>query len=79
MVERCVPFGSMAIIFFISSSKPTSNIRSASSMTKHFRLRKTNPFVFWYTEFNTDEELVNRLFISPRGDPEDDQVLRQSG
>lgn len=32
-----VPFGRMAIIFFISSSKPTSNIRSASSTTRAFK------------------------------------------
>jgi hypothetical protein len=44
------PFGRILIILFISSSNPISNIRSASSMTKAFRFRKTNPFVFWNRE-----------------------------
>lgn len=40
------PLGSMEMILFISSSKPTSNIRSASSITSAFKFRKTNPLLF---------------------------------
>ena len=38
--------GSSLIICFISSSNPISNIRSASSIIRHCRLRYRNPWVF---------------------------------
>lgn len=38
------------MIDFISSSKPTSRIRSASSMINAFRFLKTKPFVFCENE-----------------------------
>lgn len=40
------PCGSFAIILRISSSKPTSSMRSASSMTSVRKLLKTKPGVF---------------------------------
>lgn len=41
-----VPFGKIDMILFISSSKPISKIRSASSITSALRFRKTKPLVF---------------------------------
>ena len=44
--EGEVPLGRILIIFCMSSSKPISRIRSASSMIKDFKFRKTKPLVF---------------------------------
>ena len=48
--EKRIPgvnlLGSSLIICFISSSNPISNIRSASSIIRHCRLRYRNPCVF---------------------------------
>lgn len=42
------PFGSNLRISLISSSKPISRIRSASSIMRHLRLEKLNPLVFCF-------------------------------
>jgi hypothetical protein len=44
--EPGAPAGSSLIICFISSSKPISRIRSASSMTNALRFLNTKPLVF---------------------------------
>lgn len=46
------------MIRFISSSNPISNIRSASSMTRAFKFRKTNPLVFCQNHIRTQVTLA---------------------
>lgn len=62
------------MIFFICSSKPTSNIRSASSITNPFRLRKTKPFVPYMTEVYIPQCLEEYGICVPRGDQSDGRV-----
>lgn len=47
LISRHSPLGKILMICFISSSKPTSRIRSASSMTSALIFLKMNPLVFY--------------------------------
>ena len=62
------------MICFISSSKPISRIRSASSMTSAFRFLNTKPLVFCHQSPMFEESSQDQ----PGGDPAIDQESRQS-